>query len=33
MDRSMEMKEGSIGSLLWSFSLPAIIGMSVNASL
>jgi putative MATE family efflux protein len=31
MDRSMEMKEGSIGSLLWSFSLPAIIGMSVNA--
>ncbi len=31
MDRSMEMKEGNIGRLLWSFSLPAIVGMSVNA--
>lgn len=31
MDRSLEMREKSIGKLLWSFSLPAIIGMLVNS--
>jgi hypothetical protein len=28
---NMRMKEEKIGSLLWKFSLPAIIGMLVNA--
>lgn len=31
MDRSLEMRERSIGRLLWSFSLPAIVGMLVNS--
>lgn len=31
MDRSLEMREKSIGRLLWNFSLPAIIGMLVNS--
>ncbi len=31
MDRSTEMRDGNIGSLLWKFSLPAIVGMSVNS--
>ncbi|MGI6434715.1 MAG: MATE family efflux transporter [Syntrophomonadaceae bacterium] len=31
MDRSQHMGNKSIGSLLWNFSLPAIVGMSVNA--
>ncbi len=31
MDRSLELREKSIGRLLWSFSLPAIIGMLVNS--
>jgi putative MATE family efflux protein len=31
MDRSLEMRERSIGRLLWSFSLPAIVGMMVNS--
>lgn len=31
MDRSKEMREGSIGRLLWNFSLPAIVGMLVNS--
>lgn len=31
MDRSMEMRDGNISSLLWSFSWPAIIGMLVNS--
>ena len=31
MDRSMEMRDGNIRSLLWKFSLPAIVGMSVNS--
>lgn len=31
MNRSMEMRDQDIGRLLWKFSLPAIIGMSVNA--
>ncbi|MBF7082918.1 MATE family efflux transporter [Desulfallas sp. Bu1-1] len=31
MDRSIEMRNGKIGSLLWKFSLPAITGMLVNA--
>ncbi|NLW07267.1 MAG: MATE family efflux transporter [Clostridia bacterium] len=31
MDRSVTMQEGNIGSLLWKFSLPAIVGMLINA--
>jgi putative MATE family efflux protein len=31
MERSVAMQEGKIGSLLWKFSLPAIVGMLVNA--
>lgn len=31
MDKTLEMREKSIGRLLWKFSLPAIIGMLVNA--
>lgn len=31
MDRSQHMGDKSIGSLLWNFSLPAIVGMSVNS--
>jgi putative MATE family efflux protein len=31
MDRSEEMLDKSIGPLLWTFSLPAIVGMLVNS--
>lgn len=31
MDRSKQLGEGSVGKLLWKFSLPAIVGMLVNA--
>jgi putative MATE family efflux protein len=31
MDRSEQMRDQSIGSLLWSFSLPTIVGMLVNS--
>ena len=31
MDRSQEMRDGSLGRLLWNFSLPAIVGMLVNS--
>ncbi len=31
MDNSVAMRDQSIGSLLWKFSLPAIVGMLVNA--
>ncbi len=31
MDRSIAMRDQKIGSLLWQFSLPAIVGMLVNA--
>jgi len=31
MNRSTEMRDEKIGKLLWKFSLPAIIGMLVNA--
>lgn len=31
MDRSEELRNKSIGRLLWSFSLPAIVGMLVNS--
>ncbi len=31
MDNSAAMRDQSIGSLLWKFSLPAIVGMLVNA--
>lgn len=31
MDKSIAMRDQKIGSLLWKFSLPAIIGMLVNA--
>ena len=31
MDNSVVMRDQSIGSLLWKFSLPAIVGMLVNA--
>lgn len=31
MDRSQEMSSKNITSLLWSFSLPAIVGMMVNS--
>jgi putative MATE family efflux protein len=31
MDHSMQMRDGNISSLLWSFSWPAIIGMLVNS--
>lgn len=31
MDRSIEMRDESIGKLLWSFSLPTIVGMVINS--
>ena len=31
MDNSVAMRDQNIGSLLWKFSLPAIVGMLVNA--
>ncbi len=31
MDRSIAMRDQNIGSLLWKFSLPAIVGMIINA--
>ena len=31
MDRSKQLGEGSVGKLLWKFSIPAIVGMLVNA--
>ncbi len=31
MNRTEEMRDKSIGSLLWNFSLPAIVGMLVNS--
>ena len=31
MDRSEQMRDQSIGKLLWSFSLPTIVGMLVNS--
>jgi len=31
MERDMGMRDGKIGSLLWKFSLPAIIGMLVHS--
>ncbi|MDD4801829.1 MAG: MATE family efflux transporter [Syntrophomonas sp.] len=31
MDRSEKMRDGKIGRLLWEFSLPAIVGMTVNS--
>jgi putative MATE family efflux protein len=31
MDRSKQLGEQSIGTLLWKFSIPAIVGMLVNA--
>ncbi len=31
MEKSTEMRDGKIGGLLWKFSLPAIVGMLVNA--
>ncbi|MFX4260999.1 MATE family efflux transporter [Pelotomaculum propionicicum] len=31
MDRSIAMRDQRIGSLLWKFSLPAIVGMLINA--
>lgn len=31
MDRSEQMRDQSIGRLLWTFSLPAIVGMLVNS--
>ncbi|NLU50178.1 MAG: MATE family efflux transporter [Syntrophomonadaceae bacterium] len=31
MDRSEQMRDQSIGKLLWTFSLPAIVGMLVNS--
>lgn len=31
MDKSLEMRDKNISSLLWKFSLPAIMGMLVNA--
>jgi putative MATE family efflux protein len=31
MNKSQEMRDQSIGRLLWKFSLPAIVGMLVNA--
>lgn len=31
MDHSLEMRDKSIGRLLWNFSLPAIVGMLVNS--
>lgn len=31
MDRSKQLEEESVGRLLWKFSIPAIVGMLVNA--
>ena len=31
MDRSIAMRDQNIGSLLWKFSIPAIVGMIINA--
>ena len=31
MDRSFAMRDQNIGGLLWQFSLPAIVGMIINA--
>lgn len=31
MDRSKQLGEGSVAKLLWKFSIPAIVGMLVNA--
>lgn len=31
MDRTQAMRYQKINSLLWSFSLPAIVGMVVNS--
>lgn len=31
MDQTLEMRDKSIGRLLWQFSLPAIVGMMVNS--
>lgn len=31
MEKSLEMRDRNIGSLLWKFSLPAIVAMLINA--